>query len=143
MAALRRYRAPPRPGDGGFTVIEALVALVLLGVALGVLQAGVTGGSQKNARAERELEALEMARSHLAEAGVAAPLQDGLAASGDNGIFSWRLTEAKRPQALPAGEGAEGYWVTADVSWEEPQGRGPAHVRLTTLKLKRLDEVPR
>jgi general secretion pathway protein I len=73
----------------GFTLIEVLVAFVIAALALGVLYEGAGDGLRAGQRAGRVVEALSLARSHIAALG-AGPLVAGEQAGADGGGYRWR-----------------------------------------------------
>lgn len=100
----------------GFSLLEMIVALVILSLSLTVLYQA-TAGATRNVRSdERYSYAVLIAESLLAEHPVAAP--GGVNRSGEVDDFQWGL----RSQALPDNE--EGntvpvalHHLTAEVSW--------------------------
>lgn len=81
--------------DGGFTLLEVLVAFMIAALALGVMFDGVLGGMRAAATAAHTEAALSLARSRLAETLVA--LDSGAVTavsdqSGDDGSgFHWSV----------------------------------------------------
>lgn len=145
MAAMTA--SPPRHADEGFTLIEALVALTLLAVAIGLLQSAMTGAARLGARAGGDTAALEIAQAQLAAAGVAVPLSEGVTEGDAAGGYRWRLIVARHgPPARTADgsadQGPAGYWTTAEVEWQEHGRNEPRKVRLTTLKLGNWEARP-
>jgi type II secretion system protein I len=61
----RRGRAPL--GNRGFTLLEALVALVILGVALVPLLSSIRMGTNEQGRLQAHLEAVSLAEERMAE----------------------------------------------------------------------------
>jgi general secretion pathway protein I len=75
----------------GFTLLEALIALVIASLALGVLfNAGLTGLLATQAASQDE-QAIARARSHLTLAVNASPLKAGDWQGDDGGGFAWHL----------------------------------------------------
>ena len=134
---------PATHGQAGFTLLEVLVALLITGLALGVLFQGTITGLAATARAGRYEEAVERARSHLTalgDTGRLGPVDDE---GDDGGGFRWRhrvaeiATEAsalgKLRASQPAGTPITLYTVSAAVTWvEDGQERG---VTLATQRL--------
>ena len=130
--------------QAGFTLLEVLIALVIVMVALGgLLDGGVLGLRSAHASQKHE-QAASLARSYLAEQSVA--LQPG-ERSGDAGDgFVWRVAirpiSAVRvvPLGAPPGLAAQApvvtlYGVTVQVSWKDGAGGGVEQIesrRLTT-----------
>lgn len=125
--------------DIGFSLIEMLVALALLAVAAGLVQAALTGGWRGMIAAENDAAAIAIAQSRLATAGKEVPLEAGPREGEAPGGYHWRLTAVPKP--APAGlDEALGYWTTAEVTWREAGRVLPRRVSLTTLKIRRAGE---
>lgn len=102
----------------GFTLLEVLVALLIGGMALGGLLEGTTRGLRAAVAAERTAEALSIARSRLALAGVA-PLQPAETSGEDAAGYRWRVLV--RPVA--AQDGLALYDLRVAVVWQDPWGQ--------------------
>ena len=116
----------------GFTLVEIIVALAILALCLNVILAAISDALRRTGEAEAQAEAASLARSLLAQAGSAVPLDDGAAAGQLANGFRWRLQVAPygpADQAVPV----RAYKVTAEVSWDE--ARRERSVALTTLRL--------
>ncbi|HXY99647.1 MAG TPA: type II secretion system protein [Stellaceae bacterium] len=123
-----------RQPSGGFTLIEVLVALTILGIALGVLMSALSGGLSRAGATQSEAAAAQLAQSLLADAGREAALADGEQAGALASGFRWRLAVApygddddRRAWPIAAKR------VTAVVSWSD--GGAERSVALTTLRL--------
>lgn len=147
MVILSRHRRSPGgpsdalPSDEGFTLLEVLVALAVLGLSLTVLLAVFTQALDWTHAAQRQLAAIDIAKSLLLQAEVipASRLADnsGTTASG----FEWRV------RIQPYGSRSDNStWPTAvarvstTVSWKE-NGRERA-LSLATLRLVPKDKNP-
>ena len=75
----------------GFTLLEVLVALVIAGLALGALFSGAVTGMRSARLSLDYAEAVSRARSHLAVAGIGAPLVAGTQQGDDGQGFTWRV----------------------------------------------------
>ena len=120
----------------GFSLIEVLVALAILGIALGAMMPRISLGSLAAERASRTEEAVLLAEQLLTEAGRTIPLPSKEAAEGNTaGGFSWRIsTCCVRTAANTSGQAAAGIVdVTADVSWLSM--RGTQSVSLTGRRI--------
>ncbi len=113
-----------RRRQAGFTLMEVLVALVILGLALGAVMEAVSGSLAGREGARAMAEAVAFARSRLAEALAQPGLLAGHLAWQD-GPFSWSRTVLPRAEVGPLT-----LWqVEIEVS------HGGRQVRLTSLSL--------
>ncbi len=132
MAALRR--------EDGFTLIEAVVALVILALVAAWTFRGFDTGLQGLRTLEDEARALSTARALLHAAGTATPLiagrQSGTSAQG----MAWTTT------ITPLGSSAAGpssdpqrlaMRIDVTVSWRDAPGRPTRDLTLTSVKLAR------
>ena len=132
--------------DGGFTLIEALVALAIAGLALAAV-AGVVGtgvlGHETAAAADT---ALSLAEEKLAGAEAAATARPGHSAGVYDGRFNWRVAvtpyedgdgdaaaAAANPLPAPGAANLRLYRIDAVVAWTD--GRRQRQVALSTLRL--------
>ncbi|MEQ1517986.1 MAG: prepilin-type N-terminal cleavage/methylation domain-containing protein [Usitatibacteraceae bacterium] len=85
--------------EGGFSLLEILVAFTLLAVAMGVLMQIFSRGVNGATLADRYAKATMYAESKLASVGVVGELKEGTAAGKFDDDFSWSL--AVRPYQDP------------------------------------------
>lgn len=134
---------PATHGQAGFTLLEVLVALLIAGLALGVLFQGTITGLAATARAGRYGEAVERARSHLVALGNTGRLGPVNDEGDDGGGFRWQhrvtgiATGASAPGKLRANQAAGPpitlYAVSVAITWvEDGRERG---VTLATQRL--------
>lgn len=140
----RARRFSVRATQRGFTLLEVLIALVIAGLALGVLfNAGLTGLLTTQA-ASRDEQAIARARSHLALAVHASPLVAGNWRGDDGGGFAWHLrvtpiaSTAVRAAYAATPRGSSGfsltlYSVTVWISWADKDNR--VEIRLGTEQI--------
>jgi general secretion pathway protein I len=124
--------SPPQ----GFSLIEVLVALAILGIALGAMMPRISLGSLAAERASRTEEAVLLAEQLLTEAGRTIPMPSGQAVEGRTPAgYSWRLsTCCVRNAANATGQTIAGIVdITADVSWLSM--RGGQSVALTSRRI--------
>ena len=142
-ASLRRAALLPLPASegrerdgrgeaGGFSLIEVVVALALLGMLLAGLAQAVRGGLGGNARAISWEAALALAESRLAAIGTEDALRAGTQ-QGSFGALQWRsvVEEASRPDdpRLPP------LWrLRVEVAWSD--------ARPLVLETLRLGKTP-
>jgi general secretion pathway protein I len=109
----------------GFSLIEVLVALAILGIALGARMPRISLGGLAAERAERTEAAVMLAEQLLAEAGRTIPMLSGRGVDGTTPDgYSWRLTTCcLRTVNNVTGQNVAGLIeVRADVSWPSPRG---------------------
>lgn len=117
-------------GDGGFTLVEILVALVVFALAFGVLAQIMQTGLRQSTVARSLAGATMLARSELARVGIEVPLQVGAVEGESEDGLHWQteielLVEASEDQSLAL------YQVQVTVAW----GESPAEqMVLTTLR---------
>jgi general secretion pathway protein I len=128
----------------GYTLIEVLVAMMILAMALTVLMQIFSTGLKSVGTSADYVHAVLLAESRLAVVG-----SDGTAwpreASGNDRKFRWTTTVEEYEAAESAAAGAPAdlsvtaYQVTVVVEWPGPAGR--RRVDLSTLKLSRSPRV--
>ena len=117
----------------GFTLIEVLVAFLILAVFLGVLYQTFSSGLKGAGKAEEYSSAVMQAESLLAEIGISIPLSEGDALGEFPDGHRWRVAAApvaQTEQVLKGGPVA--YDVTVEVFWGAV-GKEQT-VRLKTIK---------
>ena len=125
-----------RRGERGFVMIEALIALAILGATLILVNRTFAAGWMSQQRADQEVMARSVARAVLAETGATAPLRAGVMMGEEEGI-AWRVEVS----AYDAGGGAAvrpripAWWVVVDVRWQDSGSRTEKSLELKTLKL--------
>jgi general secretion pathway protein I len=116
--------------EGGFTLVEVLVALAIVAVAFAVSLGILSGGLTRLDHDHNVQHALLVAQSELARVGQDIPVADrqidGESADG----FAWRI--AITSYAAAAG-GLAAHDVVITVGWRE--GWRPREVRLETVRL--------
>ena len=78
-------------GDGGFTLLEVLIAFAILAIALPALIQAFSQGLHGIRVAEERAIAIMLARSKLAEVGKSIPLEESELADKFKNGFGWRL----------------------------------------------------
>jgi prepilin-type N-terminal cleavage/methylation domain-containing protein len=119
-------------GRAGFTLVEVLVTLLLIGIALPAIMHGITSAQIAGASAKRYNEATELAKSQLAQILAGSQWNSNASLSGDFSPnfpdYQWKATVA--PWDLDtSGMGINQIDLT--VSWQD-RGR-PASLTLTSL----------
>lgn len=120
----------------GFTLIEIVVALLVLSIASAVIFEGFSIGFRNARTADDFAQAVLIAQSKLAPTGVAEPLSTGVTSGEELDKYSWTVTvdeidlvteDAATPSALRP------FSVAVDVVWSD--GRTERTVSLSTLRL--------
>lgn len=116
----------------GFSILETLVAFVVLALALSALLPAQSRMTERSAESRTKWVAAELARSRLAAAGITTPLQPGSATGIWQDHWAWQITITPY-QGLPAQEQRAGplFEVTATV---DDARTGRRLVTLTTLR---------
>ena len=124
--------------EGGFTLMETIVALIIFVACYVLIQQVLSLGWRGVSAAQGELEALHVAQTRLAAAGVEAPLAEGQQ-SGSEDRYQW-VIDVRRQNAESESESrakthASGYWVAVEVSWRDEVTRRSRSLQLKTLKV--------
>ena len=129
------------PREHGFTLIEVLVAFMILALSLTVLMRIFSGGLGNVALAGDYAQALQVAEAQLAGIGVSEPLAKGISEGEWNERFRWqrvvepyRAWEADPNPALPA----SAFHVRVRVEWAH-KGR-TREVSISSLRLLKLKQ---
>lgn len=125
-----------RGNDRGFTLIEIVVALLVLALASAAIFEGFSTGFRSSRTANDFAEAVLIAQAKLAPVGVAEPLAAGVTTGEEGDKFAW--TVHVDPVDAPVEEGARAsslqpFLVAVDVTWSD--GGAERTVSLSTLRL--------
>jgi general secretion pathway protein I len=77
--------------DAGFTLLEVIVAFAISALAVGVLYEGASGGLMATGSAAKTVEALSLAKSHLAAIGHGDGIAQQESSGTDGDGFDWHL----------------------------------------------------
>jgi general secretion pathway protein I len=143
MRAIRARR------EGGFTLLEVLVATVIAAIALAVLFGGIGSGLRATHAALRREEALVRARSHLAALNATA-LVPGRSEGDDGGGWRWStvVRPAETAAAVSAGPAARVsrplalYDVQVRISPPGDDGAGPVTLDTRLIAPAPADSTP-
>jgi general secretion pathway protein I len=121
----------------GFSLIEVLVAFMILAISLTVIFRIFSGGLRNIALSEDYARAVLVAEMQLAAAGVSEPIAYGVTSGEWEARFRWeRIVSAYRPwqedRTLVAP--VQAYLVTVNVDWEQ-DGR-TRQISLSSVRLQ-------
>jgi general secretion pathway protein I len=128
----------------GFSLIEILVAFVILAMSLSVIFRIFSGGLRNVALSEDYARAVLVAESQLAAVGVSEPLVRGVTTGEWDQRFRWqRVIEQYLPweqgKELPAS--LQAFQVSVNVDWEHA-GR-QREITLNSVRLKPVEQTSR
>ena len=118
----------------GFTLLEVLVAFVIMGIALTALLRVFSGGLDSAMRGQSYTLAALQAESILASLGVEQPLQAG-GASGEVQGYRWQAQiEPYQDDYIVTGDqlAYDVFWINLQVSWQE--GGRTRSLQMQTLR---------
>ncbi len=87
-----------RGSDTGFSLVEALVALLIAAGALGGFYNAISTGAKLEQRAEQQANLTVIATQLMDQVGVDLPLRDGLRETGRTEAVTWDLAVTSNPQ---------------------------------------------
>ena len=121
-------------GEGGFTLLEVLVAFAIMAVAMAAILQAFSGGLDATRRSQAAGEALSTARSLLDRVGAELPIVPGLRSGGSASSPSWSVRIARRKSPLDDLQESERSYALFDVvvSVTVP---GAAPVSLATVRM--------
>ncbi len=126
----------------GFSLIEILVAFVILAMSLSVIFRIFSGGLRNVALSEDYARAVLVAESQLSAIGVSEPLQSGVTSGEWGERFNWqRVIKRYQPweQDRELDAPLLGYRVTVKVDWEHA-GRS-RQITLNSVRLKQAERT--
>lgn len=124
----------------GFTLIEVVVAFVLLSLVLATGFEVFTTGMRRAGDLDERARALSVAQSKLAAAGTEQPLKEGqFQGQSDDGKYRWTLAIARSAEGaqdpnMPLQSAYGLYRIDVSVAWRGGDGRDQT-LSLATLEL--------
>jgi general secretion pathway protein I len=132
-------RVAERAGAAGFTLIEVLVALAVVGMAMAAMAGVFSNGLLGHETAAGAEEALAVAEERLALAAAGPAFAPGIAKGTFADRFAWQTTVAPYAEDGDAGKFAAAkdalrlYRIAVSVAWRD--GRRGRQLSLSTLRL--------
>lgn len=126
----------PRRRSRGYTLIEVLVAFMILALALTVLLRIFSGGVRNIGVTSDYAEAVLIGESRLATAGIDETLAPGETSGVEGDTFHWTRRVTRYEPAVDYTtrvKGTHAYFVTVTVTW--PNGDKERSIDLSTVKL--------
>ena len=123
--------------QSGYTLIEVLVAFMILALALTVLLRIFSGGLRNVSVSSDYATATLIAESRLAAAGIDIPLRPGETSGTEGERFEWTVSVQDYqpwPGYRSASQAVDAYRVTVTVEW--PNGNNTRSVGLSTVRLR-------
>lgn len=121
----------------GFSLLEVLVAFIILALSLGVLMRIFSGGLGNIGAAEHYSRAVAIAESELAAIGVEAPLTEGESTGEAKDGYTWRTSvqryEASTQPVEEAVLPVDLYQVEVTVNWDTA-ATTPRALRFVSLR---------
>ena len=118
--------------EQGFTLIEVLVALLILGLAAAAVFRVLFHSNSELARSRTEQDALMVARSALVQVGRVLAAQPGHF-DGQSGNIRWKVDVDDQIPDPPPAMGLAAYPVHVTVTWQDDRG-----IQAVTLNSVRL-----
>lgn len=126
----------------GFSLLEVLVAFSILALSLGILMRIFSGSLTNVEVSHDQAQAVVLAQSLIAAAGITAPLVPGESAGAAGGIFEWTMhirpfqdELAQAEQAFPVTPGSLNLWeIEVEVTWGGHAGRKSRSLTLSSLR---------
>lgn len=133
----------PRKRSRGYTLVEVLVAFIIMAMALTVLLRIFATGVRNISVASQYAQAVLIGESRLATAGVDAMLAPGETSGVEGKGFHWTRHVVNYEPAVDYStyvKGTRAYYVTVTVSW--PNGDRERSIDLSTVKLRHDESGP-
>ena len=130
-------------GRRGFTLIEVVVAMAILGIGLVVIIELFGGGLRLGRASQEYTKAAGYARMKMEEINLASALEEGIQEGEFDGQFRWQVAVKKVDLLPPDKETSyrppvDLYWVRIDVLWRS--GSKERAAALESYRLLRAEE---
>ncbi len=125
----------------GYTLIEVLVAFMILALALTVLLRIFSGGLRNVSVSSDYAQAALIAESQLAVAGLGGRLSPGVSRGEVDERFQWTQTVSAYspfPGYAASAKNIPAFYVSVTVEW--PHGNGTRSIDLATVRLLRVED---
>lgn len=137
-----------KPQQGGFTLLEVLLAFVVFALSFAVTLEILTGATRNTARAREYTEATLIAHSLMDQVGLDIPLESGATYEGEEGNYRWELAifdfegaaENSRSIELMDLTGIELLEVECLVSWGEGTRKRSQTFNTVKAQVQNLEE---
>ena len=114
--------------SSGFTLLEVLLAFVVFALSFTTVLEILSGSMRNTMRAKEYTEIALIAQSVIDQLGLEIPLEQGMNASGESGVYTWEIyielyqAGPENAHSVELGEltGIELLEVDLVVSWGEP-----------------------
>jgi len=137
-------RRVPVINKSGFTLMEMLVAVAILGIGLGILLQHFSGGLRSAHITEEYTKAMWYGRTKMEEVLTAKDLSEGVTEDAFDSRFSWKSEVTKANPSLGQEENVEArlpvdlYKVVVKVSW--PSGKGQRSLEMESFRVFKSSE---
>ena len=121
--------------NAGFTLIEVLVAFVILSIAVATLLVAFSGGVRNSALTRDYTKAVIIAESQLSQSGITQPFTGEETIEGMQGKFYWQ--ESVSPLETDVIDEWQLFEVTVAVSWKTFNGQ--RSLQVSGLKWGKVD----
>lgn len=136
----RNFKPPSKSRNGGFTLLELLLAFVVFALSFATVLEILSGSMRNTVRARHYTEAALTAQSVMNQVGLEIPLQASSYAEGESAGYEWTLEifnyadSGENPDSVMLAEttGMELLQIELEVSWGEPPRRQTS--RFSTVK---------
>lgn len=125
--------------DGGFTLLETIVALAIFAAVVAAAYDGMAGNWRGVGSARMQERAAGLGLSKLAAVGVEVPLAEGEMFADEEDGIRWSIVVERYagPSAGEASAPVAAYWVKFEANWAGGAGRARRTLQMRTLKLAR------